>query len=1164
MCLDFKEFSNKVIFYIIITLLFYVVAPCFSQVPAPIVHFSFESNLDNSGSIGDSLFFQENYPPVYAAGVNDKGFSLNLSHHPYFKVLIGDLPQGQGGIKDALNQAYSYTVCMWIKTAEQLKSGSFIWQRRLAENNQNKVFSLSLDEWSRPIHSVNQQSGGVPNQWWAATGEWFLVAVSYDGLSSTDNQLYYTRRLSSSASSAFINSNPAGILDSTEAPLELMSLNNRYDILIDEVRVFASKTDSSGALTQSQLDEIFSQDKNATPTPVNSITVEPNDPFNALVYLPFDGDFVDYGTSSSGNVITSLEASHISLIVPDGGVKAGCLDLRGFGMGTSGLNVKLGYDGWIDSNISNAMNGLKSFTITGWFNTGEANSFVSSYTGLLGRLGQLLLRSYDSSGHLVLTVNSQTTPTSDLIRFTEDNQWIFWAVSYDGTKSTNNVKWYKATLDSGSFSLISTQSISAGSLSAVDKALSIGSLFSDGTYCYSGLIDEFRLFGSKIDSSGAINENKIRDIYEYAFLSPDYTEKMAGDSNYDCIVNFDDLTKLCYYWLETDKYFWHGNFDDSESIDYNDFSLLASNWLNEKQELYSVTNLSRVFPDTGSYNLISPNSTPIRLEVPKGVKAPFQFVFHSPCSLDATLSVDQLVKDQQNYFVPNVNIFKLLNVHAETNSNGCSNNFAGRPLRPGYEAFFVRQSPFDMAEALEPVENGPTKISGGDYVAFVVDIEIPTNVTEGLYEGTFEVETQAGILSCPFEIFIYDIVIDPNIQPLAAIHQLSYDPEDLVLNSEVINWWSQQHFDLIQQAAQYLYDYGDTSFLMPYFGENPLVNISLVPGNESDPNNYYQFDFTDANNFMQMFFDIGYETFEGVSLCAKSTVLDSNGEAKLRPATNVYAFDPTTNQDELIFGDWDDLDTSGYQEFLGSFYLSFNTFLQQKGWADKHYQQLCGEPQGRTRYQILSEQIHSFMPQVRVLNEISDWTDRDPWDYADLIDAYVFRHTTLYNYWDIKTWRENNGFTENWFYNCCWPMPSYINRFLDQPLCLSRVFPISAYVHELDGYHFWAANRYRDSNPYQASIAPLPGGSADPGHSLGDGWVLYPSDNGLLPSMRMLSFREGLVDFLLLKMLSLKDKQTADLLANTVYTNALNYEYQDDSKYYLLRKTVLEELSSNP
>ena len=72
-----------------------------------------------------------------------------------------------------------------------------------------------------------------------------------------------------------------------------------------------------------------------------------------------------------------------------------------------------------------------------------------------------------------------------------------------------------------------------------------------------------------------------------------------------------------------------------------------------------------------------------------------------------------------------------------------------------------------------------------------------------------------------------------------------------------------------------------------------------------------------------------------------------------------------------------------------------------------------------------------------------------------------------------------------WLYNTTSPFPPYPNRHLDRYLPENRLWPLLALKYNASGYLFWAVNTYRG-----------------------------------VGSMRMLSFKEGLIDVALLKELS--------------------------------------------
>jgi hypothetical protein len=150
-----------------------------------------------------------------------------------------------------------------------------------------------------------------------------------------------------------------------------------------------------------------------------------------------------------------------------------------------------------------AFDGLTSFSIVTWFNAPalsnngrvveNANSSNNGY-----RL------STATGGLFGLTVDGGTA-TSGVIQ--EINKWIFLAVTYDGT----NVNFYKGTQTTG-VSLVNTVGLAKG-VTADDT----GTIFSIGNNdgnnrAWKTMLDNFRLFGSQTDGTGALSQSDLETL----------------------------------------------------------------------------------------------------------------------------------------------------------------------------------------------------------------------------------------------------------------------------------------------------------------------------------------------------------------------------------------------------------------------------------------------------------------------------------------------------------------------------------------------------------------------------------------------------------------------------------------------------------------------------
>lgn len=182
------------------------------------------------------------------------------------------------------------------------------------------------------------------------------------------------------------------------------------------------------------------------------------------------------------------------------------------------------------ANVFNGLKSLKSFTITGWVNSRSSvtsaggSRIVSWYKGVTGFGGvDLAFRSDGSLGLGVNTWNDQGGVTSSETKIPVDanmspNNWRFFAVSYDGTASTDNVKFYfgsntvLATLDR-------TADLNKGVTAANTDTLAIGNVgrkLRSTSFCASfrGLIDQVRIYGSTSNTSGVLNLDQIQSLQQ--------------------------------------------------------------------------------------------------------------------------------------------------------------------------------------------------------------------------------------------------------------------------------------------------------------------------------------------------------------------------------------------------------------------------------------------------------------------------------------------------------------------------------------------------------------------------------------------------------------------------------------------------------------------------
>src|SRR5262249_28608219 len=156
-------------------------------------------------------------------------------------------------------------------------------------------------------------------------------------------------------------------------------------------------------------------------------------------------------------------------------------------------------------------------TLAGWFKTDGAQT-IGNNASLIEQTdatGGWSLRS-TSAGKLTLSVgdgSTTKTATSPSASYNQQNQWVFFAVTFDSRPSGNEVSFYAGT-DATQVALVGQGSISSSNTSdTVTAPMVIGSGFD-------GLLDNIRVFGVRrnvtwIDEDGTSYVNTDVNNFTY-------------------------------------------------------------------------------------------------------------------------------------------------------------------------------------------------------------------------------------------------------------------------------------------------------------------------------------------------------------------------------------------------------------------------------------------------------------------------------------------------------------------------------------------------------------------------------------------------------------------------------------------------------------------------
>jgi hypothetical protein len=170
---------------------------------------------------------------------------------------------------------------------------------------------------------------------------------------------------------------------------------------------------------------------------------------------------------------------------------------------------------------------LASWTVSGWYKTdvgatiggGGAVIFNAlDNTAANGTSGGFAVRtgSGANAGRMRVTVNGFNAP--ELAGWDDENTWVFFAITYDGTESTDNLKYYRGYRNGGEagtnpmeVTLLQTDTFNQGIVRDVDPTTGFAIANRDPTNLrpFDGLLDNIRVDGSHVDSTGALSLGQL-------------------------------------------------------------------------------------------------------------------------------------------------------------------------------------------------------------------------------------------------------------------------------------------------------------------------------------------------------------------------------------------------------------------------------------------------------------------------------------------------------------------------------------------------------------------------------------------------------------------------------------------------------------------------------
>lgn len=437
------------------------------------------------------------------------------------------------------------------------------------------------------------------------------------------------------------------------------------------------------------------------------------------------------------------------------------------------------------------------------------------------------------------------------------------------------------------------------------------------------------------------------------------------------------------------------------------------------------------------------------------------------------------------------------------------------------------------------LENEKINISANNSQPVWVSVTVPLNAAPGIYKGTLVIEGSTGVHEeKDFQIRVFSVQLkQPELQislwPSFENPRLGTEMSNklsLLTTSNNLKAFTDEYWDLLKKMAEMMHRYYQ-NVIMVY----PVHTIEYTLNKGK-----YTFDFAKLDKTISIF------RAAGVNGRIEGGFFGGRESGWYGPFTYYYYIN---SPGEGVVSRTGDLQNKDLVNFYRQFVPALVAHLKEKKWYSSYYQHLADEPidQNSESYTTFYNFIRELAPDLKIIEAVN--TTKLP----DDIDVVAPQLEFLKNNYDYYKRRINSG-KEVWLYTCWLPQGEYANRFIELPLIKTRLLHWINYKYNVRGYLNWAYNHW--------SADPL-NIAGEKGDDLpaGDKWIVYPKKDGFLSSIRLEAMRDGIVDYELLKMLSLKNPRLSAEIAASIVHGVDNFE-TDIVQFRRARTRILQALSN--
>jgi hypothetical protein len=402
----------------------------------------------------------------------------------------------------------------------------------------------------------------------------------------------------------------------------------------------------------------------------------------------------------------------------------------------------------------------------------------------------------------------------------------------------------------------------------------------------------------------------------------------------------------------------------------------------------------------------------------------------------------------------------------------------------------AREAPARFPDYLRPEKQ--LDVSKDRYQAVWLTLTIPESTAPGRYTGNIKVSCKEGEQTFPLHITVYPFRM-PDERHLKVTEW--YTTRHFQKQHGISEMYSDEWFEMLEKYADNLVSHRQNIFQVPMnsIGITKLANESL------------EFDFTRFDQIANVFWETGMMDYLETGELARF------GE-KAWFDTEIVWKDFTVSDVES-----DQEVTLPGEEVIPYLLPAFENHLRSMGWLDKTLFHVKDEPTLRNvpAWKEKSAIIHQYAPELVRIDAIETTF------LFDEIEIAVPKLDYLAEWYDVYEKAAREG-TELWFYTVgIYQASRYPNKTIDMPVIDNRILHWINYKYNLSGFLHWGWNQWYTEDPYN-----------EVGMHIGDGWHVYPTENGVLNSLRWEQMRNGIQDYEYFWMLENKIRNLKDSLGS--------------------------------